>query len=181
VKPGEEETISFLSDNVHNMNFIVREMRDEDARSFLEVLHAAVRAIAARDYATEVIEAWAPLPITQTRVDAVVANQENEVRFVAEREGKLIGIACLVIENHELRACYVAPEVARMGVGKSLIFRIEQAARSAGLEYLQAVSSLTAESFYRGLGYEVIEYGEHLLRSRTLSVIRVFETVGCAI
>jgi putative acetyltransferase len=103
------------------MKFIVREMRDEDARSFLEVPHAAVRAIAARDYAAEVIEAWAPFPITQASVDAVVANRENEVRFVAERDGKLIGIACLIIENNELRACYVAPEAARMGVGKSLM------------------------------------------------------------
>ena len=148
------------------MRFFVREMRDEDARSYLEVHRAAVRAIAARDYTPEVIEAWAPLPITQAGVDVVVANPENEVRFVAEQDGKLIGIASLVIANNELLACYVAPEAARIRVGKSLVVRIEQAARSAGLQYLYANSSLTAESFYRGLGYEVIEHGVHLLHNR---------------
>jgi hypothetical protein len=33
-------------------------MRDDDARVFLDVHHAAVRHIAARDYPPEVIEAW---------------------------------------------------------------------------------------------------------------------------
>jgi putative acetyltransferase len=100
------------------MALVIREMRDDDARSFLEVHHAAVRRIAVRDYPSEVIEAWAPLPITQAVVEAVIANPEDEIRFLAERDGHIVGLACLVIANNELRACYVAPEEARTGVGK---------------------------------------------------------------
>jgi putative acetyltransferase len=147
-------------------DLIVRYMRHEDARSFLEVHHAAVRGIAVRDYPPEVIEAWAPLPISQGAVAAVLANPENEIRYVAERAGKLVGLACLIVGSNELRACYVAPEAAGTGVGKALVARIERAAMDAGLQFLQADSSLTAERFYRRLGYEVIEYGQHLLRDR---------------
>jgi GNAT superfamily N-acetyltransferase len=84
----------------------------------------------------------------------------------AERDGHIIGLACLVIPNNELRACYVAPEAARTGVGKALLIKIEETARNAGVKYLYADSSLTAEQFYRSQGYEVIEYGQHFLRGR---------------
>ncbi len=42
------------------MSASIREMRQEDARAFLEVHHLAVRGLAAADYPAEVIEAWAP-------------------------------------------------------------------------------------------------------------------------
>lgn len=148
------------------MTVVVREMRDEDARAFLEVHHAAVRHIAVDDYPPQVIEAWAPLPITEAAVAAVAANPEGEIRFVAESDGCLVGLACVILADGELRACYVAPEAARKGVGSALLAKIEETARNAGLTHLHASSSLTAESFYRSQGYEVIEYGQHLLRGR---------------
>jgi putative acetyltransferase len=99
-------------------------------------------------------------------LEAVTANPENEIRFVAESDGRLIGLSCLFIANKELRACYVAPDVARTGVGKALLKRIEETARSAGVKCLHTDSSVTAEVFYRSQGYAVIEYGNHLLNSR---------------
>jgi putative acetyltransferase len=148
------------------MTLVIRKMRDDDARSFLEVHHAAVRRLAVRDYPPEVIEAWAPLPIREAAVEAVIANPEDEIRFLAERDGHIIGLACLVIANSEVRACYVAPEAARTGVGKALLMKIEETARNAGVKYLHADSSLTAEQFYLSQGYEVTEYGQHLLHGR---------------
>jgi GNAT superfamily N-acetyltransferase len=148
------------------MSLIIREMRDDDARLFLEVHHAAVHRSAVRDYPPEVIAAWAPLPITQAAVEAIIANPEKEIRFIAERDGHIVGLACLVIAKNELRACYVAPEAARTGIGKALLTKIEETARNAGVKYLWADSSLTAEKFYRSQGYEVTEYGQHLIRGR---------------
>jgi putative acetyltransferase len=109
---------------------------------------------------------WAPLPITQAAVETVIANPGGEIRFLAECDGHIIGLACLAIANSELRACYVAPEAARTGVGKTLLMKIEETARNAGVKYLHAISSLTAEQFYRSQGYEVTEYGQRLLRGR---------------
>jgi GNAT superfamily N-acetyltransferase len=55
------------------------------------------------------------------------------------------------------------PEAARRGIGKALLMKIEETARDAGVKYLYADSSLTAEQFYRSQGYEVTEYSQHLL------------------
>jgi N-acetylglutamate synthase-like GNAT family acetyltransferase len=89
------------------------------------------------------------------------------IREMPDDDARLfIGLACLVIANNELRACYVAPEAARTSIGKALLMKIEETARNAGIRYLYADSSLTAEQFYRSQGYEVIEYGQHLLRGR---------------
>jgi putative acetyltransferase len=57
----------------------------------LDVHHAAVRGLAAHDYTPDIIVAWAPLPITQDAVKAVATNAGNEVRFVADRDGRVIG------------------------------------------------------------------------------------------
>jgi len=146
------------------MDFTVREMRDQDAGAFLEVHHAAVRGLAAKDYSSEIIELWATLPISRDSIERVIANPDDEVRFVAECENKIVGISCLVTANNELRACYVAPEYARLGIGRALISEVEAAAREFGLSCLQADSSLTAEPFYRSLGYRVRKRGVHWLR-----------------
>ena len=67
-------------------------MRSEDARAFLEVHHAAVRRLAADSYPLDVIEAWAPLPITEEHVRFVRSNADREFRLVAELNREIIGI-----------------------------------------------------------------------------------------
>jgi putative acetyltransferase len=145
------------------MSLTVREMRPEDARAFLEVHHAAVRGIAAKDYAPDVIEAWAPLPLTRRLIKGVRTNRDGEYRLIAEIEGRIVGIAALVARKNELRACYVAPEASRKGVGSALMREIERAAREQGATFLEAESSLTASPFYATCGYEIRGYGEHIL------------------
>jgi putative acetyltransferase len=147
------------------MTITIREMRNLDARAFLEVHRAAVHALAAKDYPDSVIQAWAPLPITENNIAAVIANPDNETRFVAEIDGKVAGIGVLVIQNNELRACYVGPEAVRNGVGSALVRKIEAVALDRGLSSLQLDSSLTAAPFYAALGYITRGRGVHILRS----------------
>jgi putative acetyltransferase len=147
------------------MPVIVRKMRSQDARSFLEVHRAAVRGLAAADYPPDVIEAWAPLPISDEAVDRVAAASPGQIRLVAEISGKIVGIGEIVLELNELRACYVIPKAARQGVGSVLVREIEQIARAHGLAHLQLDASLTSEPFYLSLGYTVRERGEHVLNS----------------
>jgi putative acetyltransferase len=49
-------------------------MRNEDALAFLEVHHAAVRGLAAKDYPQQVIEDWAPTLITDESIRRVLVN-----------------------------------------------------------------------------------------------------------
>jgi len=117
------------------------------------------------DYPPEVIEDWAPVPITDAAVESILANPENEIRLVAEVDGEIAGMGALVIETRELRACYVVPGVARKGVGSAIVREIERIAREYGLRSLDLIASLTSEPFYSALGYEVLERGEHVLQS----------------
>jgi putative acetyltransferase len=147
------------------MAIFVRKIGDRDARSFLQVHHAAVRGIAARDYPQAIIEDWAPLPITERSIAAFLANPDNEVRLVAEIDGEVVGIGACVLEKNELRACYVAPNASRKGVGSAIVRAIEKIALNNGLASLQMDSSLTAAPFYCALGYAVTERGEHVRHS----------------
>jgi putative acetyltransferase len=143
--------------------FAIRKMISDDARAFLEVHHAAVRGVAAKDYSAEIIDAWAPLPINERQAAGILTNPDDEYRLVAETEGRVVGIAALVAKNHEVRACYVAPEAGRRGVGSALLREIEREALQRGLKFLETDSSLTAEPFYAAQGYLVLERGEHVL------------------
>src|SRR2546425_9331811 len=102
------------------MAVVIREMRLDEARAFLEVHHAAILGIAATDYPDTVIAAWAA-PISDAMIQRFLENRDNETRIVAEVGGQIVGIGALVISNAELRACYVAPDVARTGIGTALV------------------------------------------------------------
>ena len=161
------------------MSLIVRKMRPADARAFLEVHHAAVRSIAAKDYAPDVIEALAPLPLTRRLIAGVCANRDGEYRLIAEIDGRVVGIAAFVARNNELRACYVSPQASRKSVGSALIREIERAAREQGVTFLEADSSLTAMPFYGARGYEIRGYGEHILpNGRRMSCVKMRKELG---
>jgi len=140
----------------------VHEMLPSEARLFLEIHHAAVRGLAANDYPASVIDAWAQ-PITDEAIERFLANRDDEVRLIAELDGTPAGIGAIVVAQSELRACYVAPDAARRGVGSALVAEIERIAHEHGLDYLQLESSVTAEPFYAALGYHVESRHEHLL------------------
>jgi putative acetyltransferase len=145
----------------NSMPVSVRPMQAEEARRFLEIHHDSVRGLAVNDYPLSVIEAWAPLPITDERLQRLLQNRDNEIRLIAARDGEPVGIGALVVGNSELRACYVLPAAARSGVGAAIVAEIERLARAHGLEYLTLESSITAEPFYAALGYSVEKRGEH--------------------
>lgn len=122
------------------MAITIRKMCLGEARSFLAVHHAAVRGIAARDYPPAVVEDWAPLPIDDKAIERFLRNPDGEIRLVAEVDGTIVGVGALVPERGELRACYVAPEAARTGIGSALVREIERIARERGC----LISSWTA-------------------------------------
>jgi putative acetyltransferase len=151
--------------NAHGEAVVVREMRSEEARTFLEIHRAAVRDIAARDYPSFVIETWAP-PITEERLNRFLVNRDGEIRLLAFIGAEPVGIGAIVVAGAELRACYVSPSATRRGVGTALVSRIERIAREHGLDHLELESSVTAEPFYAALGYEIVNRGEYLLAPR---------------
>src|SRR5687767_6880220 len=114
------------------MAIIVRPMRPDEGRSFLELHGRSVRGLAAQLYSSEVIDAWAGR-VTDEAVQRFLKNPDGEIRLIAELDGVPVGLGCVVIPNSELRVCYVVPEAARMGVGTAVVKEIERIARENGL------------------------------------------------
>jgi putative acetyltransferase len=166
--PREYDPRHVMAAMVHRTaNVVSRSMRADEARRFLEIHRAAVRGLAVKDYPLSVIDQWAPLPITDAMVEQFLTNPDDEIRLIAELDGVTVGIGALVTAAYELRACYVVPDFARLGVGAAIVSEIERIACQHRLDYLQLESSVTAELFYAELGYQVVERGEHVLASGT--------------
>ena len=134
-------------------------------REYLEVHRAAVRGLAARDYAPAVINAWAPVPITHETVEAALTNPDGEVRLKAMVGHSIVGVGAVVPHLRELRACYVLPERIRLGIGRAIVVELERIARAEAAPFLTVVSSLTALTFYQSLSFEIIDRSDHLLSS----------------
>jgi putative acetyltransferase len=142
----------------------VRLMRPDEGRTFLDIHSRSIHGLAVPHYSSEVINAWAPA-VTDENVRRFLKNPDGEIRLIAELDGVPVGLGCIVIPNSELRACYVVPEAARTGVGTAIVREIERIAKENGVTRLELRSSINAEPFYTALGYEVVERGEHALRS----------------
>jgi putative acetyltransferase len=160
------------------MAVVVRPMLAGEARAFLDIHSRSVRGLAASHYPPEVIDAWV-VPATDENVRAFLENPDGELRLLAELDGSVAGLGCLVVQNAELRGCYVAPEAARKGVGSALVREIERIAREHGLDHLRLDASINAESFYSALGYEVVERGEHVWPSgQRMAAVTMRKTFG---
>jgi putative acetyltransferase len=142
----------------------VRPIRGDEGSTFLDIHSQSVHGLASEAYPPDVISAWA-FPPTPENLAQFLENAEDEIRLIAELDGRPVGIGALVLRNSELRACYVMPDAARRHVGTAIVEEIERIARENALEYLELLSSTNAEPFYAALGYDVISRGEHVLRS----------------
>jgi putative acetyltransferase len=138
------------------VSITVRALAPGEERVYLEIVGRAIRGLAAEHYSAETIERWVPA-LTDETLRQVEANDDHEVRLIAERDGVLVGIGALVVERSELRACYVVPEAARHGCGSALVREIERLAREHGVTRLALAASLNAEAFYAANGYRVRE------------------------
>jgi putative acetyltransferase len=141
---------------------VVRPLRDDEGRIYLDIVNSAIRGLAVSHYPPEAIQGWV-VPVTDESVRDLMLNTDHEIRLVAELDGKPIGIGALVVERSELRACYVSPQAARKGCGSALVREIERLARENGLTRLELAASINAEPFYASHGYEVRERSEVVL------------------
>ena len=146
------------------MSVVVRLLREDEGRIYLEIINSAIRGIASHSYPANIVDAWVH-PITDESLARLNDNRDNEIRLVAEVDGAPVAIGALVVADSQLRACYVSPSAARRGCGSAIVKEIERIARENGLTHLDLHASINAEPFYAAHGYTVSERCEHVLRS----------------
>lgn len=89
----------------------------------------------------------------------------SEFTYRVANEEDIVGFSAFYPEKEELRAVYVALEVARKGVGSKLLELVEDKAREMKVSKLEMHSTITAKPFYERHGYENLGEGIHTLSS----------------
>lgn len=135
----------------------IRTASKSDVTEISTVICDALRCSNAKDYSEAVInrlfDSFSP--------KNVATMMDRRTVFVALEDDLIVGTASL--EKNVVKTVFVAPHLHRQGLGSQLMNAIETTAAKAGHVSLSLSSSLTAQSFYEALGYEVLQhdfYGE---------------------
>ncbi|MCU9951483.1 GNAT family N-acetyltransferase [Pseudomonas sp. PDM13] len=133
------------------MEYLIRTATPDDAAAISQVVLLALAESNARDYPPAVI-ASVQANFGPEQVRGLLAAREV---LVAEEAGCVIGTASL--DGDVVRTVFVAPGAQGLGVGRRLMEQVEALARERGVAVLKVPSSITAEGFYAGLGFQAVQ------------------------
>ncbi len=137
------------------MQCTIRPALEEDAGGISAVILRALRETNAKDYTSEIIErverSFSPSAIRQLIGKRTV--------FVATAGSRVVGTSSL--DGCVVRTVFVSPDAQAQGIGKLLMAEIERTARERNISVLVVPSSVTAETFYAGLGFKAVRDSYH--------------------
>lgn len=137
------------------MNCLIRKATDKDATAISRVIVAALRESNRQDYSAAVI-AQVELSFSPSAILRLLAQRQV---YVATHGEDLIATASL--DQATVRSVFVAPACQGRGAGRALMAAVESAAAINGVSQLRVPSSITAEGFYRSLGYSTVRDEYH--------------------
>lgn len=132
------------------MNCVIREATEKDATAISHVIVAALRESNSQDYSAAVI-AQVELSFSPSAILRVMAQRQVYVATLGEDI-----IATASLDQATVRSVFVAPACQRRGAGRALMAAVESAAAINGVSQLRVPSSITAEGFYRSMGYSTV-------------------------
>ena len=154
---------------------MLRQAVAADLPELTKLMEQSVRLLNGQDYSPQQVESALDhiLGIDRQLIDDgtyYVAEIEGEIagcggwsRNSALYEGSRVQLSTAAHtmaagdEAAKIRAMFVHPRFARLGVGTQLMQICELAARRAGFKRLELIATLTGEPFYRKLGFMVID------------------------
>lgn len=130
----------------------IRPWLPEDSAALSTLYEASLRALGARDYSAEQIEAWASLKPSPESLTERMA--DGRTRLVA-LAGEIAGFIDVEADGH-VDLLYVAPSATGQGVARALLETSEALASLSGSTRLYAEASETARPVFEGLGFSVV-------------------------
>lgn len=138
-----------------------RAIQNEDV-PIVRALHARSFAELARaHHAPAEIEAHVALILDDLYSHELLS---NNLLVAEDSDGRILGTAgwCEVADGTgtaRIRKAFVAPEVARCGLGRRLVQEAERLAREAGRSRFSVRANANATTFYERLGYKPVRHG----------------------
>jgi putative acetyltransferase len=122
----------------------------DDAAALFDLRRRSILELAARGLPSGEAEAWV--------AKHTLARMERKLRdfeiWVAELDHAIAGWGA--IGGGYLEGLYTAPEFAGLGVGSSMLVRLEGLMRNRGMSAVRADASSNARDFYLRRGYRLI-------------------------
>ena len=142
--PSRGRIVTIASDRGYLM---IRRMEERDLLRVSALIQNTLLVSNSADYDLEIVRnliaAFSP---SQLRAIA-----KKRRIFIYEENGTVQGT--IGLEDNRLYNFFVAPDRQGSGVGRELLDFVENRLRKEGWEKLSVASSLTAETFYRKMGY----------------------------
>ena len=132
----------------------IRPAQAQDRDGTRRVGRLAILKLASGSYPPDVIEAWADW----SRIPEILAEGDQRHSFVAVKDEEVVGFSIWMPHREEpktahIKAVFVHPDWARMGVGTRLLESAEQDAKASGFERFTVGASLNGLQFYGSVGY----------------------------
>lgn len=141
--------------NKHVVTF--RPVAPDDGQALCDVHRLAILTLARDAYSQAELESWTYGITPESDLKAMAA--ENHVAEVAvDHHGRVVAFCSL--RDDEVKALYVHPDAAGMGLGRQLMQRAEARIVSCGHRQVRVEASASALTFYEGLSYVVEESGD---------------------
>lgn len=137
------------------MDCQIRPATPEDAAAISRVIVSALRESNAQDYPPQVIaqvqQSFSP--------EAILGLLGVRQVYVATLDQQVVATASL--DQDVVRSVFVEPSRQGLGIGRQLMAQIRAVALKGGIERLRVPSSITAEGFYAGLGFQKVREQLH--------------------
>ena len=126
-----------------------------------------LRFVIIQDYSTEDIESMVP----SFAPEKIINKSRDHHMIVCLHGDDLVGTASL--DGDKVRNVFVDTEMHKRGIGRFLMAAIEDYAHENGLKTTYLHSGLSAQGFYRKLGYETVERAEQELDGILIEMIKM--------
>ena len=133
---------------INPLNATIRKANAADAPAAWEIRNAAILHACKGFYTDELVAQWTNGQMTKQFVRFVV-----EQFYVATANGLVVGTGVINLDNGQLDAIFVRPEMMGRGIGKQIVSFLANLGRAAGLTELKLDSTLNAAPFYRRCGF----------------------------
>ena len=137
-----------------------RKARYSDRENLSELHISSIKTLCGNHYSQEQIDAWTRV-ITPSVYDQALREKVFIVAYSSPQD--LMGLGILDIQNAEISAIYIHPDVVGKGVGTALLDELEETSRKNEIARLIVHSTLNAKGFYSKRGYIAEEFAFHSL------------------